>query len=144
MKPERQKRQLAESHIERQISDFLALDGWVVRHLEQNFNPRKIKLVGERGMPDLLAIRYNQKPHYGCKHSANVLWIEVKREGGLLSPAQRAWRELESARGATVLAAGYDFVASLDGFAEFYEKSGLQIRYVGLQNRRDAAGARKP
>ena len=124
---------LLESALERQIADYLALDSWICRHFEQNFRERKIKTVGEPGMPDLLCLRYHSIDHW-----ANCLWIECKTADGRYSMDQRAWRTRERRWGATVLHMGIDFEASLGGFASWYEKSGLQRRQVRLQNRRTA------
>ena len=122
---------LYESVIERQISDYLSLDSWFTRHFELNYSERKQLVVGERGMPDLLCLRYQPE--------ANILWIEVKRPGGAVSRWQREWRLRERARGAMVIVASIDFEPSLNGFVEWYEKSKLQVRYVRLDGRRKTA-----
>jgi hypothetical protein len=121
---------LKESDLERQIADYLALDSWYVRHFELNYSERKQRSVGEKGMPDLLCLRYHALPGW-----ANLLWIECKRPGGPVSRWQREWKERERRRGATVLLMGIDFEPSIDGFVEWYEKSGLQARYLRLGGR---------
>ena len=125
---------LLESHIERAIGDYLALDAWYVRHYELNWSERKQLAVGERGMADLLCIRYH--PLAGW---ANLLWIEVKRPGGVQSRWQREWKDREQNRGALVITAGVDFEASIEGFIEWYEQSKLQVRYVRLGGRKKLA-----
>ena len=42
---------LLESHIERAIADYLALDAWYVRHFEATYSERKRRGTGEVGMP---------------------------------------------------------------------------------------------
>ena len=129
---------LKESDLERQIADYLALDGWYTRHFELNYSERKQRSVGEKGMPDMLCLRYTR----GASTSiawANILWIECKRPGGPVSRWQREWKEREKRRGATVLLMGIDFEPSIDGFVEWYEKSGLQVRDLQLGGRRKTA-----
>ena len=124
---------LKESDLERQIAEYLALDSWYTRHFELNYSERKQRSVGERGMPDLLALRYHPPGASDC------LWIELKRPGGRVTMDQRAWRDRERRRGATVLIAGIDFEPSIDGFVGWYEKSGLQVRELRLGGRRKPA-----
>ena len=118
---------LYESVIERQISDYLSLDSWFTRHFELNYSERKQLVVGERGMPDLLCLRYQPE--------ANILWIECKRPGGAVSRWQREWRIREESRGALVVTLGVDFEASLDAFARWYERSGLRRHVLRLDGR---------
>lgn len=125
---------LLEAHIEEQIAQYLALDSWYTRHLELNYSERKQRSVGERGMPDLLALRYHALPGW-----ANILWIECKRPGGVISRWQREWKERERRRGAVVITASIDFEPSLEGFIDWYEKSKLQVRYVRLGGRQKTA-----
>jgi hypothetical protein len=124
---------LKESDLERQIAEYLALDSWYTRHFELNYSERKQRSIGEKGMPDMLCLRYT-----GIAW-ANILWIECKRPGGPVSRWQREWKERERRRGATVLLMGIDFEPSIDGFVEWYEKSGLQARELRLGGRRKPA-----
>jgi hypothetical protein len=124
---------LAEAAIEEQICQYLALDGWYTRHFELNYSERKQRSCGERGMPDILAVRYS-KPGW-----ANILWIECKRPGGRISVDQRAWRDRERRRGALVVLAGIDFEPSIDGFAGWYSESGLEVRPLQLGGRKRSA-----
>ena len=121
---------LYESAIERQIAEYLALDGWYTRHFELNYSERKQLTVGEKGMPDLFAIRY-----HNLSGTANVLWIECKRPGGAVRRQQREWRIREESRGALVVTLGVDFEASLDAFARWYERSGLRRHVLRLDGR---------
>ena len=57
-----------------------------------------------------------------------MMWIEHKSPTGRAAPHQKAWHAAERARGALVLVAGEDFPASIDGFMEFYRRSGLMRR----------------
>jgi hypothetical protein len=61
-----------------------------------------------------------------------VLWIEWKRVfSGRATKAtahQRAWHEAERALGALTLIAGEHFPATIEGFREWYSRSGLQRR----------------
>lgn len=98
---------LSESEVQRQCIDWLQIHGW--RCIRTGYgaihrNGRAVEHYGEEGMPDYLAIFYTDIPH-----AAQVIWIEFKRpggngsRGGTLSKLQRIWRDVERARGATVL-----------------------------------------
>lgn len=134
---------LTEAQLERQVCDYLASDGWIVRKMEQNYNERKRKVVGERGMADRLCIRYawtgcNKSGEFEGWHreDAQVLWIEFKRaiytkrftKAEKARIEQQAWHALERKRGALTLIAGEDFQPTIDGFAEWYRASGLARR----------------
>lgn len=119
-----------ERDIQATCEDLLQLDRWRILRMEQNFSERKIKTVGEVGMPDCLAIRYPQvgQGTYGALGWAGVIWIEWKRLKGKPSTQQRLWHAAERQRGALVILAGEDFEASVDGFLEWYRRSGLMRR----------------
>jgi len=124
---------ILEKDIERAIVDILTLDDWRCFKMEQQFSEKKTKLIGEKGMPDQLCIRYGfcQYTEEGpATRSVELMWIEVKRKGGQAGEHQKLWHLLERKRGALVLVAGYDFPASVDGFREFYKKSGLMRRKI--------------
>jgi|SRR5215471_8841137 len=127
------KPRLLESHLEKAIRDYLRLDSWIVRHLECTPHGYKQAWVGEKGMPDLLCLRYRPQPTW-----CNCLWVEVKAQSGRLSPAQRAWRMREESCGGVVIALGVDCEASLAGFVNWYERSQLQIKYVHVGSRKMA------
>ena len=112
---------LSEAHIERQISDWLALDGWRAIKTEASAtSPRGGKC--EAGTPDVLYIRYSPKPY------AEVMWIEHKAGSRLATEIQHRWHAKERVRGALVVVANEDFPASLEGFHRWYRGSGLLQR----------------
>lgn len=122
---------LLEKDIQRTCSELLESDGWRRVRFEYTYSEHKRKAFGELGMADDLFIRYCQKP------LAEVLWIEWKRivatGNGRRWPRstqaaihQSAWHTLERRRGAMTLLAGRDFPASIDGFVEWYNRSGLK------------------
>lgn len=120
------KPRILERHIEEAICNFLEIDGWRSIKMEQNFSERKMKTVGERGMPDRLFIRYapNGELGFGRDYgTAQVLWVEMKRPKQKLREEQRKWHRQEYLRGALVLTAD-----SIDEFRKFYMKSGLNRR----------------
>lgn len=128
------KLKISEADIERTATEILQLDGWRSFKMEQNFSERKVKVTGERGMPDRLYIRYHYHQHFavgafaGAGVASEVLWIEWKSATGKVSEYQKAWHEAECRRGAVVLVAGVDFPASIEGFKGWYENSGLKRR----------------
>lgn len=133
MKPKTIK--VSEVQIQKAADDFLELDGW--RYVETD--PKHLRGLGvsEKGIPDRLYLRYgfNPKTMYGsipAKSTTQILWVEHKRKKGKAAQHQKDWHETERARGALVLVAGIDFEASLEGFVEWYEKSGLQRKKVTL------------
>lgn len=131
-----------EKDIERACSDLMKLDGWRMIVTD----PPQLRGLGvsEKGIPDRLYIRYGLCGYLYAKHmvetrnildgpfeaSAEVIWVEWKRPGGVLSPVQGAWHMLEDKRGALTWIAGHDFPASVDGFLEFYRASGLNRRPI--------------
>lgn len=117
---------LSEAHIERQITDFLALDGWRALKTDPCSDKSRGKGFGEIGMADVLYIRYRDE----CP-LADVLWVEHKRPGGVVTLAQKIWHRAERARGAFVAVATEDFLPSLGGFQHWYRITGL-LRRVGL------------
>ncbi len=135
-----------EAQIQQQCRDYLALDGWRLVVTD----PPHIRGLGvsEPGMPDDLMIRYQYPCRgIGCSGEhcgtidcvdAELLWIEYKckRPGSKAAQHQKDWHDRERARGALVVMAGergpFGFDASLEGFAEWYEKSGLQRKRVSV------------
>ena len=126
---------LTEAQIERQITDWLALDDWRALKTNPCSDKARGKGFGEVGMADVLYIRYMvellapRMPEWDAQ--AHVMWIEHKRASGVVRPHQLAWHEAESARGALVVVATEDFEPSLDGIIEWYRVSGL-LRRKGL------------
>lgn len=121
-----------ERDIQKTCEDYLRLDGWRLLRMEQNFSEKKIKTVGERGMPDLLAIRYSVAgiPQSHSRCVAEVMWWEWKQPNGRVGLHQLAWHFAERVRGAMTLIAGEDFEASIEGFLAWYRKSGLNRRPI--------------
>ena len=128
---------LKEIDIQRQCSDFLALDGWRLLRTDPVSDRRRGKGFGEIGMADCLYIRYlpPEPPAPGKIPGkmglAHVLWVEYKRPGGKLSPHQIRWAQEETARGALVWLATWTFEPTFEGFVAHYRASGL-LRRVGL------------
>lgn len=127
---------ILERDIEAACTQLLQLDGWRVFHMEQQWSEKKRKSVGERGMADVLAVRYN-----GCLKSpptsnGEVIWLEFKRTTGKsgrptkAAPHQKIWHRDERLRGALTLIAGEDFPASTDGFIAWYRGSGLMRQRI--------------
>lgn len=125
---------LLEIDLARACSDLLALDGW--RHLKTDPVSRREwgKGFGEKGMADSLYIRYSYPGStiQSMLAQCELVWIEWKTPRGRVAENQHAWRERERARGALAIIAGIDFDASLEGFATWYLKSGLQRRNLWL------------
>lgn len=122
---------LTEAQFSKQIQDFLALDSWRVLRMEPVSRREWGRGFGEKGMPDLLAIRYGYNTATRVAGLSEVVWIEVKAKGGRAETHQINWHTMERARGALVLLAGVDFPAHFDGFAHWYAQSGL-LRRKGL------------
>ena len=89
---------------------MLEAHGWRVFHFEQNYNAEKRRKVGEKGMPDLLALRYFDT------NCAECLWIEVKQKGKKPRKEQLDWIFIEKKKGARVWVTD-----SLDDFTEWYK-----------------------
>ena len=118
---------LTEAQIERQITDFLALEGWRAIKTNPCSDKSRGKGFGEIGMPDVLYLRYGSKDCF-VPGLAEVMWIEHKRPGGKVSPHQADWHYAERARGALVVVATQDFAPHFDGFHAWYLVSGLLRR----------------
>lgn len=122
-----------ERHLQDAASHILQLDGWRYFKMEPISRREWGKGTGEKGMPDGLYIRYgerealrrNQHQPGTMAMLCSVMWIEWKRRGRKPKPHQIAWHLAERARGGFVACAGVDFEASLEGFLEWYEASGL-------------------
>jgi hypothetical protein len=111
---------LAERDVTQQVKDFLRHRQWrILRHQVAMFAG-----AGERGMPDLSAIRY-----LNSTGAALVLWLELKAPSdrrkcrckfGDKKPctvcAQKKWHAEESARGALIVT-----VRDIESFMEWYD-----------------------
>ena len=123
-----------ERDFQRAYSEFLELDDWTYYPMETVYNAKYRKGTGKKGQADGLYIRYHNR--YGkhgfapWKASAEVMWIEFKREVGKkttkLAPHQDQWHDEHRALGALTLKAGVDFPATIDGAMEWYRNSGLK------------------
>lgn len=122
---------LRERDIERTCSDLLALDGWRALKCDPVSRREWGKGFGEKGMADVLYIRYSAGGTPQSKpRCAEVLWIEWKTPQGKTSLHQIAWHRAERARGALTWIAGIDFPAGIDAFLKFYRTSGLMRRAI--------------
>ena len=126
---------LREIDIERQCSDFLALDSWRPLKTDPCCDIGRGKGFGEAGMADHLYIRYLPpeapgpgKPRADRTALAEVLWVEYKRPGGRISDGQHQWATIERLRGALVWLATEDFEPTFEGFVAHYRASGLLER----------------
>jgi len=104
--------------VQRAVVDYLELDGWRAFRTELTVQREYGRVVGERGQPDYLFLRY------GEGFTAEVLWIEFKRPGERPNIAQQMWHKAEKERGAEVLV-----VDDIQDFRDSYAASGL-IRRV--------------
>jgi hypothetical protein len=120
LRQERNVPRVTERQIQESCSEYLALDGW--RRIKTDMPQLRGLGVQEKGMADDFYIRYN--PGVVGRY-AEVMAIEWKRKTGKSMAHQRAWHDLERARGALTLIAGIDFVASIEGFQEWYRASVL-------------------
>lgn len=138
-----------EADLQRTCTQFLEWDGWRALRTSPVSNRARATGFGEVGMADYLYIRYwagyrpGRVEDIGNERDllaeAQVLWIEWKRllpskrgkTWGRATRAaihQRAWHTLERKRGALTLIAGEDFPCTIEGFRDWYAKSGLQRR----------------
>lgn len=100
------KLKLSEADVVRQVEDFLFHRGWRIYKTgygEITRDGRVVDTVGEEGMPDKCAVRYNSGRY--CE----LIWLEFKRpkckgdSGGKLRKSQVTWMAIERARGALCL-----------------------------------------
>ena len=141
---------LREAAIEAECTKLLAEDGWRPLRTDPVSDRARGKGFGELGMADHQYIRYlPELSAVVCKGAdtvvgrfvleavaeqarglalAQVLWIEFKRPGKKPKKHQRAWHDKERARGALTKIAGEDFPATVQGFKDWYETSGLMRR----------------
>ena len=106
MKPTRGgKPKLAEKDIQRQIIDLLRAHNWTVLQTNKFHSGNAVVVQGasEPGIPDLQARR--KYDSYVVHDLQRVIWIEVKRPGGELSPKQEQWLLLAKLRGEAVIVA---------------------------------------
>jgi hypothetical protein len=119
---------LSERHIQETCSEWLSFDGW--RRIRTDPPWMRGLAVQEKGIADDLYIRYgkHEAHEWWNRAPADVLWIEWKKKGGNGAQHQLDWHQAERARGALTWIAGEDFPASIEGFQDWYRKSGLMRR----------------
>jgi hypothetical protein len=122
----------SESQIQETCSQFLALDGW--RRIRTDLKQLRGMGVQERGMADDLFIRYtipwiDAAPVGNDTAFTETMWVEWKARKGVHGDKQREWQAGERARGALVVVAKVDFPATIEGFQDWYRKSGLARNY---------------
>ena len=135
---------LTEKHIQETCSDFLALDGW--RRVRMDMPQLRGMGVQEPGMPDDLYIRYEGYfTHFEydamkrmlpgvteLRSLCQVMWIEWKQPKGKTAQKQKDWKARERALGGLVVGAIEDFEPTIEGFAKWYEGSGLQRKALRI------------
>ncbi len=127
---------LRERDIELACTQLLQLDGWRALKTDPCSDRWRGKGFGERGMADCLYLRYDFDPPNDGPFSTRyrvqgqILWVEWKRPRGRVAPHQVAWHMDERARGALTLIAGENFPATVEGFLNYYRKSGLMRRPI--------------
>ena len=118
--PEKLARDVPEALIEAECCRLLAADGWRTLKTDPVSDKSRGKGFGELGMADTLCLRYSRQ---GA--AAEVLWIEWKSRRGRVRKHQLEWHTRERACGALTLIAGLDFPATVKGFWDWYQSSGL-------------------
>jgi hypothetical protein len=124
---------LKESHVQQTVVEFMELDGWRAFRTELTVQRERGRVVGERGQPDYLFLRYGRWPKdersdFQAAINCSVMWIEFKRPGEKPRADQLAWHERERARGALVMVVGDSTGDWWGEFKEWYKTSGLQRR----------------
>ncbi len=122
--------------IEAECTKILEEDGWRSLRTDPVSDRGRGKGFGELGMADHWYCRYGawqrlfpdsvnlDKPY--ATTAAQLMWIEFKSAQGKPAKHQIDWHTKERARGALTLIAGVDFPASVAGFVEWYQNSGLK------------------
>jgi hypothetical protein len=117
------KLKISEADVQQAVVLMLEIDGWRAIRTDPVSDRSRGKGFGEVGMPDYLFIRYGSVAPSSC--TAQVLWIEFKAPGKGPLPHQVLWAVTETNRGALVLK-----VDDVDGFREYYKKSGLMRHQI--------------
>ncbi len=143
--PGRLAHRISEASIQETCSQFLELDGW--RRIRTDLKHLRGMGVQEPGMADDFFFRPKFTPQananagqFWVQAQAEIFWVEWKRERGgngkraLFTKAekamihQKAWHAQERARGALTVILGEDCPATIEGFQDWYRKSGLRRR----------------
>lgn len=128
----------SERSIQEACSSLLALDGW--RRIKTDLGHLRGMGVQERGMADDFFVRYLgpiREEVYtgdwdGTRVATNILWVEWKRKTGKAMQHQLDWHQAERFLGALTIIAGIDFLPSIEGFFEWYAKSGLMRKKLSI------------
>ena len=122
---------LSESHVMRQVRDFMELRGWRPVRMQRTIVPGQFSTC-EPGTADFLFLYYLDKG--GVPAGSLCLWVELKRPKARMrcrclenrgtrkrctACDQKAWRERERARGAMV----WTDVADIQKFIGEYERT---------------------
>lgn len=120
----------SEAQIEAECTKLLEEDGWRALRTDPVSDRGRGKGFGELGMADHLYVRYSfpSHPEPIWRAVVELAWVEFKSAKGKPAKHQIAWHQKERARGALTLIAGVDFVASVQGFRDWYANSGLMRR----------------
>ena len=124
-----------EADIERTITEWLALDGWIGLKTSPVSNRARGAGFGEVGMADYQYRRFQDLPGtlpgtIPWLAQCELFWIEFKRPKGVHGRHQIAWQDREDARGALVLALGRDVAPTIEAVQEWYRGSGLMRRII--------------
>lgn len=123
-----------EAEIQAECIKLLEEDSWWVLRTDPVSDRKRATGFGCPGFADVTAFRVMQctqlvplqRMPKGC--ACEVLFIEFKARKGKPSSAQLKWHADMRAIGFATFIAGIDFAASVAGFKEFYEASGLMRR----------------
>lgn len=124
-----------EADIERTITEWLALDGWIGLKTNPVSNRARGAGFGEVGMADYQYRRFQYLPGtlpstILWRAQCELFWIEFKQPKGVHGRHQIAWQDRENARGAQVLALGRNVSATIEAVQEWYRRSGLMRRKI--------------
>ena len=129
-----------ERDLAKACTQLLEYDGWRALPLEPMSRRDLGKGFGEPGMADYLYVRYifndilfsSNPKRFECENRAEseVLWIEYKSPCGKVSAAQKLWHACERRRGALTAIAKMDFEPTIEGFENWYFKTGLVRRIL--------------
>jgi hypothetical protein len=118
----------SEAELEATCTNILIQDGW--EPLKTNPVSRRSRAAGF-GVPGMCDYEY-KRPIYihslgaSVVGACQVLLVEWKSEAGENAGHQIDWQESMKRKGFLVVAAKRDFPATVDGFCEWYQRSGLK------------------
>lgn len=125
---------LSEAHIQATCTAWLELDGWYGLRTDPVSRKEWGKGFGESGMADYQYARPQPRKRLSLHEGAGFwygalveqFWVEWKKKNGKAKEHQVEWKRKMQALGFLVVTAGEEFDASIEGFAAWYRKSGLQ------------------